>query len=53
MNKEAPENPVNISKRNLAEYEGVIDVDESLVASLVRVCEDVKVPVKKLTGYDR
>ncbi|MDF0751826.1 hypothetical protein NLU14_16470 [Marinobacter sp. 71-i] len=40
-------------KRNLAEYEGFIDVDESLVASLVRVCEDVKVAVKELTENGR
>lgn len=40
-------------KRNLAEYEGFTDVDESLVASLVRVCEDVKVAVKELTENDR
>ena len=28
-------------KRNLAEYEGTIDVDESLVEALIRVTEDV------------
>ena len=28
-------------RRNLAEYEGVIDVDESLVEALIRVTEDV------------
>ena len=27
-------------KRNLAEYEGAIDIDESLVAALIRVAED-------------
>ena len=27
--------------RNLAEYEGAIDIDESLVAALIRVAEDV------------
>ena len=37
-------------KRNLAEYEGVIDVDESLVTSLLRVCEEVKLAAIKLTG---
>lgn len=36
-------------KRNLAEYEGFMDVDESLVASLVRVCEEVRVIVTELT----
>lgn len=36
-------------KRNLAEYEGFIDVDESLVASLIRVCEEVRVNVTELT----
>ncbi|KMQ76867.1 hypothetical protein Msub_13081 [Marinobacter subterrani] len=36
-------------KRNLAEYEGFIDVDESLVASLVRVCEEVRMAVRELT----
>ena len=28
-------------KRNLAEYEGAIDIDESLVEALIRVTEDV------------
>ena len=28
-------------KRNLAEYEGAIDIDESLVVALIRVAEDV------------
>ena len=28
-------------KRNLAEYEGAIDIDESLVEALIRVAEDV------------
>ena len=28
-------------KRNLAEYEGIVDVDESLMAALLRVTEDV------------
>ncbi|PHQ25071.1 hypothetical protein CLH62_12010 [Marinobacter guineae] len=36
-------------KRNLAEYEGFIDVDESLVASLIRVCEEVRLAVRELT----
>jgi hypothetical protein len=37
MNKEALEN------------EGFIDVDESLVASLVRVCEEVRLAARELT----
>jgi hypothetical protein len=28
-------------KRNLAEYEGEVDVDEQLVASLVRIAREV------------
>ena len=28
-------------KRNLAEYEGVIDVDENLVEALIRAAEEV------------
>ncbi|MBC7184384.1 MAG: hypothetical protein H5U30_12545 [Marinobacter sp.] len=36
-------------KRNLAEYEGFIDVDESLAVRLVRVCEEVRLAVRELT----
>lgn len=39
-------------KRNLAEYEGAIDVDEALVESLLAVAEDVRVAVVALTERD-
>ena len=35
-------------RRNLAEYEGVIDVDESLVGALIRVTEDVAMRVSEV-----
>lgn len=37
-------------KRNLAEYEGAIDVDEHLVRSLLRVAQDVRDRVAKIDG---
>lgn len=35
-------------KRNLAEYEGVIELDKNLVESLIRVCEEVKLAASDL-----
>ncbi len=35
-------------KRNLAEYEGELDVDEQLVASLVRIAREIAVRVDEL-----
>ncbi len=40
-------------KRNLAEYEGALDVDEQLVAALLRVAGEVASRVEKLTGSAR
>ncbi len=37
-------------KRNLAEYEGDVDVDEQLVAALLRVAREVEGRVVKLLG---
>ena len=37
-------------KRNLAEYEGDVDVDEQLVAALLRVAGEVANRVEKLIG---
>ncbi|RBP32522.1 hypothetical protein DET50_10382 [Marinobacter pelagius] len=37
-------------KRNLAEYEGVVDVDQALVQSLISVTEEIEALVKALTG---
>jgi len=37
-------------KRNLAEYEGYMDVDEQLVAALVRVAREVAKRVNELMG---
>lgn len=39
-------------KRNLAEYEGAIDVDEALVESLFAVAEEVRVAVVALVEGD-
>jgi hypothetical protein len=35
-------------KRNFVEYEGVVDVDEQLVAALIRVTREVAARVRKL-----
>ena len=35
-------------KRNIAEYEGAIDVDENLVGALIRVTEEVAVRVPEI-----
>ena len=35
-------------KRNLAEYEGVIDVDEAVVEALIRTTEDVAIRVSEV-----
>ena len=35
-------------KRNLAEYEGIADVDEALVAAMIRVVREIAVRVAKL-----
>ena len=35
-------------KRNIAEYEGVVDVDEKLLEALIRVARDVEARVKAL-----
>jgi len=37
-------------KRNLAEYEGVVDVDQALVQSLISVTEEIEALVKALAG---
>ena len=37
-------------KRNLAEYEGVIDVDENLVEALIRAAEEVASRVAQIHG---
>lgn len=37
-------------KRNLAEYEGVIDVEENLVLSLLKVTEEIRALVSSLDG---
>ncbi len=37
-------------KRNLAEYEGYMDIDEQLVAALVRVAREVAKHVNELAG---
>lgn len=37
-------------KRNLAEYEGAMDVDEQLVEAMLRVAVEVASRVKKLVG---
>jgi hypothetical protein len=36
-------------KRNLAEYEGDIDVDEAMVTSLVEIAEEIRRAVVALT----
>ena len=38
-------------KRNIAEYEGGIDVDEHLTAAVLRVARDVRNRVGTVTGY--
>jgi hypothetical protein len=40
-------------KRNAVEYEGVIDVDEQLVAAIIRVATEVGKRVRKLTANMR
>ena len=40
-------------KRNLGEYEGALDVDEQLVAALLRVAGEVASRVEKLTSSAR
>ncbi|WP_165857225.1 MULTISPECIES: hypothetical protein [Marinobacter] len=40
-------------KRNLAEYEGIIDVDEATVASLLAVAEEIRLAVIELTQHDQ
>ena len=35
-------------KRNIAEYEGEIDVDDQLIAALIRVTEDVAARISKI-----
>ena len=40
-------------KRNLAEYEGEMDIDEQLVAALLRVTREVATRVSKLIGSPR
>lgn len=39
-------------KRNLAEYEGVIDVDEGLVEAVIRVTEKVALRVSKIAEIE-
>lgn len=39
-------------KRNLAEYEGIVDVDEASLESLLRVAEEIRLAVLDLTGHD-
>ncbi|BES73218.1 hypothetical protein RE428_42360 [Marinobacter nanhaiticus D15-8W] len=39
-------------KRNLAEYEGIVDVDEASVESLLRIAEEIRLAVLDLTGHD-
>ena len=40
-------------KRNAVEYEGVIDVDEQLVAAIIRVATEVGKRVRKMTAPAR
>jgi hypothetical protein len=37
-------------KRNVAEYEGVMDVDRALVDALIRVAKEIEGRVVKLTA---
>jgi hypothetical protein len=37
-------------RRNLAEYEGVVDVDQELLAALLRVTSEVAMRVSKLAN---
>lgn len=40
-------------KRNLAEYEGDIDVDEKLVDAIIRVIDEIATRVSKLTNSNK
>ena len=40
-------------KRNLAEYEGQVDVDEQLIAALLRVTQEVAKRVKRMMAAHR